>query len=82
MIPAVIIVVDEGCNLGFEVVGQVVIFKQNAVFQSLMPAFDFPPGVRMVWRAAYVDDLSLVEPLCKIAGDVRGPVDSTERTRQ
>ena len=44
---AVIVVVDESRNLSFEIAGQEVIFQQDAVFESLMPALDFALGHRI-----------------------------------
>ena len=35
-----VVVVDEGFNLRFEVARQEVMFEQNAVLQGLMPTFD------------------------------------------
>ncbi len=43
----VVIVLDEGPDLVFEVTGQVVVFQQHTVLQRLMPAFDLSLGLRM-----------------------------------
>src|SRR5881392_2759163 len=40
VVSAVVVVVDEGRDLGFEVAGQEVVFQQDAVFESLVPALD------------------------------------------
>jgi hypothetical protein len=40
MIAHVILVLDEGAGLPFEIARQVVVIEQDAVLQGLMPAFD------------------------------------------
>ena len=40
VVALVIVVLDEGFDLGLEVAGQEVVLEQDAVFQGLMPAFD------------------------------------------
>src|SRR5438046_394213 len=74
VVAAVVVVVDEGRDLGFEIAGQEVIFQQDAVFESLVPALDLALGHWMIGRAAQVLDLAVVEPLGEIARDVAGPV--------
>ena len=41
MVAAVVVVFDEGGDLGFEIAGQEVIFQQDAVLEGLVPALDF-----------------------------------------
>src|SRR5436305_1105166 len=74
VVAAVVVVVDEGRDLGFEVAGQEVVFQQDAVFESLVPALDLALGHWMIGGAAQVLDLAVVEPLGEIARDVAGPV--------
>src|SRR3546814_4462615 len=40
VVSLVIVVLDEGLDVGFEVAGQEVVFQQDAVFQGLVPALD------------------------------------------
>ena len=40
MITAMVVVVDERVDPGFEVAGQIIVFQQDAVLERLMPAFD------------------------------------------
>jgi hypothetical protein len=40
VVPVVIVVVDERLDLRLEVAGQIVVFKQDAVRQGLVPALD------------------------------------------
>jgi hypothetical protein len=49
---AVVVVLDEGADLPFEVSRQEVVFQQDAVLQGQMPAFDLarPPWASDRWR--------------------------------
>ena len=47
VVSVVIVVVDEGRDLGFEIAGQEVIFQQDAVLEGLMPALDL--SLRIGW---------------------------------
>ena len=40
VIALMIVVIDEGFDLGFEIAGQEVILKQDAVFERLVPALN------------------------------------------
>jgi hypothetical protein len=40
VVAAVVVVRDEGLDLGFEVAGQVIVFQQDAVLESLVSALD------------------------------------------
>jgi hypothetical protein len=44
----VIVVLDEGPYLGFEITLQIVVLQQDAVLQGLTPALDLSLGLRMV----------------------------------
>ena len=57
VVAVMIIVLDEGLDLGFEVTGQEVVFKQDAVFQGLVPAFDLALGLGMIGRTAHTSRL-------------------------
>jgi hypothetical protein len=65
----VIVVIDEGADLPFQVAGQVVVFQDNPVLHGLMPALDLTLGLRMMWRTAHVGGVrpirtSLSLPAC------------------
>ena len=45
VVSLVIVVLDEGLDVGFEVAGQEVVFQQDAVFQGLVPALDLALGL-------------------------------------
>ena len=48
MIANVIVVLDEGADLPFEIARQIVVVEQNAVLQGLVPAFDLALGLRVI----------------------------------
>ncbi len=54
VIADVIVVFDEGSYLPFEIAGQVVVVKQNAVLQGLVPALDLSLGLGLIRSAADV----------------------------
>ena len=70
MIASMVVVRNESGDLAFEIAGQVVVLKQDAVFERLMPALDFALGLRMVGRSADVLDVLLVQPISQIARDI------------
>ena len=66
----VVVVVDEGGDLGLELAGQVVVLEQDPVLQRLVPALDFSLRLRIAWGTADVFDPLSREPVCEIARDV------------
>ena len=79
MVALVVIVIDEGLDLTFEIAWQVIVFQQNTVLHSLMPAFDFALGLRVEGCATNMCHLLPFQPFCQIARDVTGSV-VTEQT--
>ena len=47
VIAGMVVVLDEGRDLAFEIAGQVVMLKQDSVLERLMPALDLALGLRM-----------------------------------
>lgn len=81
VIALVVIVLDEGPDLVFEVTGQVVVFQQHTVLQRLMPAFDLSLGLRMERSATNMVHTLGTEPVGQIGGDVGRPI-VAEQTRR
>jgi len=50
VVALVVVIVDECPDLTFKISGQIVIFQQNPVLHSLMPAFNLTLGLWMEWR--------------------------------
>ena len=74
----VVLVIDEGLDLAFEVTGQIVVFQQNPVLHDLMPALDLALGLRVERRSMNVINLVIFQPLSQIARDVTGAGHATE----
>jgi hypothetical protein len=71
VVTPMVVVTDEVIDSGFEIALQEVVFEQNSVLQSLVPALDFSLRLRMMGSPAYVAHLFLGEPISEIASDVR-----------
>ena len=52
VIAPMIVVLDEGCDLGFEIAWQEVVFEQDAVLHRLVPSLDLALGLGMAGRTA------------------------------
>jgi hypothetical protein len=74
MIPQIIVIGDEGLDLGFEVARQVVVLEQDPVLEGLMPALDFSLGHRMTKCALDVLHVLAVEPFDHVRRDAAGAV--------
>ena len=71
VIADVVVVLDEGADLPFEIAGQVIVVEQNAVLQGLVPALDLSLGLGMIRRPAHMLHALTLKPLGQIAGNVR-----------
>src|SRR5271154_1035478 len=74
VVATVIIIGDEGLDLGLEIARQVVVFQQNAVFEGLVPALDLALGHRMIRRTTDVFDVAGTKPFGEVARDIAGAV--------
>jgi hypothetical protein len=70
VVSQVVLVGDEGGDLGFKIAGQIVVLQQDAVLERLMPALDLALGLRVEGRAADMTHAPIREPIRQIAGDV------------
>ena len=75
-----VVLVDEGFNLSFEVAWQEVVGQQNAVLQGLMPRFNFALGLGMIRCTARVLHAFVLQLFRQFARDVAGTV-VAEQTR-
>ena len=50
VIALMVVMIDERLDLGFEVCWEEVVVQQDAVLQSLVPAFDLALGLRVIRR--------------------------------
>ena len=74
VVSLVIVMIDEGFDLRFQIARKEVVFQQNPVLQGLMPSFDFALCLGVVWRTTRVFHAFVVQPFCKVARDVTGTV--------
>ena len=74
VVAPVIVVIDEGTDLGLEIAWQIVVLQQDAVLECLMPALDLALRHRVIGCAADMLDPFAVEPGGEIGGDVARPV--------
>ena len=65
-----IVVVDEGLDLLLQIPGQEVVFKQDTVFQGLVPSFNLALGLGMVGRSTRMRHVLTFQPVRQIAGNV------------
>jgi hypothetical protein len=70
VIAVMVVVLDEGGDLAFEIAGQVVVLKQDAILERLMPALDLALGLWVIRGAADVLHFRLIQPLREICRDV------------
>ncbi len=78
VVSAIIVMLDEGCDLGFEVLLEEVIFEQDAVLERLAPTFDFPLRLRMPMDLL---DLVFLQPFTKVGSDINEPLSDSRRGR-
>jgi hypothetical protein len=74
-----VVVLDEGGDLAFEIARQVVVLKQDAILERLMPALDLTLGLWMIRGAADVLHFLLVQPLRDPAAAAVGERRSSDR---
>src|SRR5271156_120162 len=63
VIAGMVVMRHEGGDLTFEIAGQVVVLKQDAVLERLMPALDLALGLRVIRGAADMLHLLAIRPL-------------------
>ena len=74
VVAMVVVMIDEGADLHFQISGQIVVFEQDPVLERLMPALDLALCLRVVWRTPDVVHALGFKPVSKITGDIRRPV--------
>ena len=74
VVALVVVVLDEGLDLLLEIAGQEVVFKQDAVLQCLVPAFDLALGLGMERSAAHMAHGLRCDVIGQFARDVAGPI--------
>src|SRR5580692_8096632 len=62
VIAGMVVMSHEGGDLTFEIAGQVVVLKQDAVLERLMPALNLALGLRVIRGAADMLHLLAIQP--------------------
>ena len=70
MVAVVVVVIDEGADLAFQITRQEVVLQQDAVLQRLMPALDLALGLGVIGCAANMVYFLVFQPFSQIAGDI------------
>ena len=74
VVAVMVVVVDEVADRLFQSAGQVVVLKQDAVLQGLMPALDLALGLRVAGSAPDVIHVLVSKPVGQFLGDVTAAI--------
>ncbi len=74
VVSMVVVVIDDGSDLPFQIAGQVVVFWKNTVLHCLMPPLDLALGLRMMRRTANVIHAFVFEIRGQIGRHIRRTV--------
>ena len=67
MATMMVVVLDEGFNLSFEITWHEVVLQQNAVLQGLLPTLDLALSLGMIRRTARVLHAFVLQPFRQFA---------------
>jgi hypothetical protein len=81
VIAGMVVVRHEGGDLAFEIAGEVVVFKQDAVLERLMPALDLALCLRVIRRAVDMLDVLLSSQSARSLGTYDEPLPYKSRGR-
>jgi hypothetical protein len=70
VVSQVVVVGDEGGDLGLEIAGKIVVLQQDPVLERLVPALDLALGLGMEGSTADMAYAPIREPFRQVAGDV------------
>ena len=70
MVPLVVVVINEATDASFQLPGQVVVFKQDLVFQGTVPTLDLALGLRVIRTTASMFHILVRKILRQIRCDV------------
>ena len=74
MIALVVVMLDEGPDLGLKVAGHIVVFQQHAILQRLVTSFDLSLGLRVERRTADMIHALGTQPVGQIGRDLGRPI--------
>lgn len=70
VVALMIVMIDEGFDLGFDVAGQDEVFQRDAVLQGLMPPLNLALGLRMLRCTARVLHALVLQPFSQVAENI------------
>ena len=70
VVAMVVVMLDEGPDLVFEIAGQVIVLEENPVLEGLMLPLDFTLRLRVVRGSSNVIHAVILEPGCEVTEDV------------
>lgn len=78
MVSALIVMLDDGRNLGFKVLLEEVVFQQDTVLGRLVPAFDLALRLRMPGSTVDLAELVFLQPFTKVGSDITRTITPSE----
>jgi hypothetical protein len=81
VIAPMVVMLDEGRDLCFEITRQELVFEQDAVLQRLVPSLDLALGLRMARRATGVIHVTIPQPVASSPAMWHGPLSESSRGR-
>lgn len=66
VVTQVVVVLNKGVDLLREVAGQVVVFKQDAALECLVPTLDLALCLGVIWGASDMVHLLIFQPICQL----------------
>ena len=70
MVAVVVVAIDEGADLAFQITWQEVVLQQDVVLQRSMPALDLALGLGVIGCAANMVYFLVFRPFSQIAGEI------------
>ena len=67
VVALMVVMIDEGSDLGFEIARQEVVFQQDAVLQRLVPTLDLALRLGVIRRTTRVLHALVLQPFSQIA---------------
>lgn len=69
-----VVVIDERVDLRLKIAGQIIVFKQDAVLERLMPTLDLALRLLVARRAAHLTHIVFVQPIGEVGREVGGAI--------
>ena len=70
VVTLVVVIFDEGADLAFKIIGQILVFQQHPVFHGLVPSLDFTLSLGMERRTAHMIHFVFLQPISQITREI------------